>query len=66
MNAKLTKQIECACKVCASNAEFLGLELPLKAMTLETMPKNSDHGLIHIAYHPVLSKVQTAIVKAVA
>jgi hypothetical protein len=66
MNAKLTKQIECACKVCGANAKFLGLALPLKAVTLESMPKNSDHGLIHIAYHPVLSKVQTAIVKAVA
>jgi hypothetical protein len=65
MNTELTKQIECSCKVCAANAEFLGLSLPLKAVTRATMPKNSDHGLIHIAYHPTLSKVQGAIVKAV-
>lgn len=66
MNVELTKQIECSCKVCAANAEFLGLALPLKAMTRPNMPKGTDHGLVHLAHDPILSKKQTAIVKAIA
>jgi len=65
VNTELTKQIECACKVCAANADFLGLALPLKAVTRTTMPKGTDHGLVHIAHDPVLSKKQLAVVKAV-
>jgi hypothetical protein len=51
--------------VCAANADFLGLALPLKAVTRTTMPKGTDHGLVHIAHDPVLSKKQLAVVKAV-
>ena len=65
MNVELTKQIECSCKVCAANAEFLGLSLPLKAVTRANMPKGSDHGLVYLAHDPILSKKQTTIVKAV-
>ena len=65
MTTELTKQIECACKVCAANADFLGLALPLKALTRATMPKGTDHGLVHIAHDPVLSKKQLTVVKAV-
>jgi hypothetical protein len=65
MNTELTKQIECSCKVCAANAEFLGLSLPLRAVTRSTMPKNSDHGLVHLAHDPILSKKTLAVVKAV-
>jgi hypothetical protein len=65
MNVELTKQIECSCKVCAANAEFLGLSLPLKAVTRTTMPKGTDHGLVHLAHDPILSKRTMAVVKAV-
>jgi hypothetical protein len=65
MNVELTKQIECSCKVCAANAEFLGLSLPLKAVTRATMAKGTDHGLVHLAHDPILSKKTTAVVKAV-
>jgi hypothetical protein len=65
MNVELTKQIECSCKVCAANAEFLGLSLPLKAVTRATMAKGTEHGLVHLAHDPILSKKTTAVVKAV-
>ena len=65
MNVELTKQIECSCKVCATNAEFLGLSLPLKAVTRETMQKGTEHGLVYLAHDPILSKKQSLVVRAV-
>lgn len=61
---ELTKKIQCECKICVKNAKELGMQTPLTAWVRQDYPKGSEHGLVWLAYHPVLSKTQKSVVIA--